>query len=132
MARRSCRRALWACLLSRGAAARLALRLEWRWGTCGSILDEHLGALEIETEAHFLQTGLAHGAAEAHLVVRVKHQKATAARADQLAAKRAILARQFIPAVDFAVAHTRRTLFLVFPVDIHQLGKACQVSAFQR
>ena len=46
---------------------------------------------EVEAEPHLLQAGLAHGLAQPRLVLGVEHQEAAAARADQLAADRAVL-----------------------------------------
>src|SRR5262245_36881012 len=62
-----------------------------------SSLEDHLGALEVEAEAHLAQSGLRHRPPQTHLLLGVEHQEATAAGADQLPAQRPICLRQLVP-----------------------------------
>ena len=48
-------------------------------------LDDNLRALEIEAEAYFGQSGLAHGMTQTHLVLGVEHKEAAAAGAGRAA-----------------------------------------------
>src|SRR5262249_41068945 len=97
-----------------------------------SLLEDHLGALEVEAEAHLAQAGLRHGTPQTHLLLGVEHQEATAAGADQLAAQRPVRLCQLVPLVDPVVAHRTAALLLVFPVDVHQLGEADEVAGLHR
>ena len=53
--------------------------------------EQHLRALEVEAEAHFLEAGLRHRRAQPAVVLGVEQQEAAAAGADELAADRAVL-----------------------------------------
>src|SRR5262245_19112072 len=97
-----------------------------------SSLEDDLGTLEVEAEAHLAQARLRHRPPQTHLLLGVEHQEATAAGTDQLAAQRPVRLRQLVPLVDPVVAHRTAALLLVFPVDVHQLGEAHQVAGLHR
>src|SRR4051812_6170078 len=87
------------------------------------LLNENLGALEVEAEAHLAQPGLTHGVAQLRFLLGVKHQKASAAGADELPAQSAIVHGVGVPLVDLTVAHRTRALFLALPVHVHEAGE---------
>src|SRR5262249_4956069 len=95
-------------------------------------LNHHFRALEVEAEAHFAQAGLRHRVTQAGLIFSIEHQEAAAARADQLAAERAVLHRHLIPRVNLAIAHSAAALLLILPVDIHQFSELPEVARLQR
>ena len=79
-----------------------------------------------------LQPGLPHGVTQSGLVLRIKHEETATARADELAAERAVGHRQVIPLVDFRIAHAPAALLFALPVHIHQPRELMQVAGFQR
>ena len=83
-------------------------------------------------KAHLGQPGLAHGMAQAHLVLGVEHQEAAAARPDQLAADRAVVHSEIVPVVDLRIGHAARALALVLPVLVHQPAEADEVARLER
>src|SRR5262249_35863594 len=91
-------------------------------------LDHRFGALEVEAEAHLFEPLLQHGVEEPSLVLRVEHEKAAAAGADQLSAERPVAHGYIVPRVNFGVRNVARALFLVLPMLVHQLSKAWQVA----
>src|SRR6266705_545974 len=103
-------------------------------GSMGSdmLLRDHLGALEIEVEAHLLQAGLAHGGAQAHPVLGVEHQEAAAAGPDQLAADRAVAHGEIVAGVDARVRHAARALALVLPMLVHEPAEPGKVARLER
>src|SRR5262249_3822293 len=90
-------------------------------------LEHHLRPFVVETEADLAQTGPRQRPPQPGLVLGVEHEKAATAGPDQLAAQGPVLARQIVPAVDVAVAHPATALFLVLPVDVHQLPEGVQI-----
>ena len=79
-----------------------------------------------------LQARHRHGVAQPRLVLGVEHQEAAAARADQLAAERAVRHGVIVPLVDRRIGHPAGALLLVLPVLVHQLAELGEVAAFQR
>src|SRR5260370_35815739 len=97
----------------------------------GSIPRDQLRAFVIETEADFAQSFAVHRAAQRVPILGVEQQKAATARAHQLAAERAVVAADFVPAIDALVGGAGRALALVQPVLVHQLAEAACVAALQ-
>ena len=95
-------------------------------------MDDCFRTFEVEPETYFGQSGADHRMAQFGFVVGVKHQKAAAARANQLAADRAVLDREFIPLVDLGVRHAAGTPLFVLPMLVHQLAEFDELTAFQR
>ena len=58
------------------------------------------------------------------LLLRIEHQEAASARADQLAAQSSIGASEVIPAIDVSATDPGGPLFLVKPMGMHDLGKS--------
>ncbi len=79
-----------------------------------------------------LHARLAHGVAQLRLVVGVEHQEAAAARADELAAQRAVGHGGVVPFVDLRVAHAAAAFLLALPMHVHQPGELLQVATFER
>src|SRR3954454_11724343 len=95
--------------------------------------NHQLRSLEIKTETHFLQSRLPHGMPQLRLVfLGVEHQEAAAAGADQLAAERAVGAREIVPFVDLRIAHAATARLLALPMLVHQPRELSQVTALQR
>src|SRR6266568_1106313 len=69
-----------------------------------NLRQQHFRSLEVEAEAHFLQSRLPHGLTQRRLVFRVEHKKPPAPRPDELAAERAMLQAALVPLVDVGVA----------------------------
>ena len=86
----------------------------------------------VEREPDLAQAFGVHRAAKRIPIIGVKQQEAAATRAHQLAADGAILAANFIPAIDAGVRGARRTLPFVQPMFVHQLAKTPRVTGFQR
>ena len=82
-----------------------------------------LGPLKIKPEADFPEPGLPHRVTQPALVLRVKHEKTAAARADEFAAEGAVGHGQVIPLVDFRIAHAAAALFFALPVHVHQAAQ---------
>src|SRR5690348_843241 len=61
---------------------------------------DDLGPLIVEAELDLHQPSFAHRPPDARLLLRVEHQEPAAAGADQLAADRAVVHRQVVPAID--------------------------------
>src|SRR5215469_771407 len=99
---------------------------------CILVSGHQLRAFVIESEADFAQTFLGHGFAERVAIVGVEEQESAAARADQLTADGAVLAADFIPAIDAIVGSAGRALLFAQPVLVQQLAEAARVAFFER
>src|SRR6266508_1366259 len=69
-------------------------------GSDGPLLRDDLGAFEVEAEADFGKPGCTHGVPQAGLVLGIEHQKASAARSDQLAADGTVRDGKIVPFID--------------------------------
>src|SRR5208282_5008069 len=101
-------------------------------GAFSNSRNHQLRSFKIEPEPDFLEPGLPHGVAESGLVFGVKHEKTAAARADELAAERAVGHREVIPLVDLRVAHAAAALFFALPVHVHEPREFLEFSVFER
>src|SRR5262245_19238288 len=90
------------------------------------------GTLEFKAEPDFLQSLFPHRMAQAWFVLGVKHEKASAPGANQLAAGRTVGEGAAIPMIDLFICHERASSFLMLPVNIHQAAELGYISAFQR
>src|SRR4051812_19254386 len=88
-----------------------------------STIDKHLGAREVEAEAHLAQPGADQRVAQPPAILGVEEQEAAAAGADQLAAEGAVTAAELVPGVDLGAAHARRAQALALPVLVHERGE---------
>src|SRR5258707_600144 len=104
-----------------------ASQREWRrWSS------QKLGTVEVEAKAQLAQPLVAHRRTQLFWPLRIEHQKATAAGADQLAAHRAMRSCHRVPAVDVGIAHPRRAPLFVLPMLVHQLAELDQVTSLER
>ncbi len=69
---------------------------------------------------------------QASLLLGVEEQEAAAARADQLAADRAVVERELVPAVDLGVGHQARALLLELPVLVHEAAERVELAGLDR
>ena len=83
------------------AACAIRSRLDKR---CTS--DNRLRPLKVEAEADFLEARHRHGMAQTRLVFGIEHQKAPAARADELSAGRSVRHCVIVPIVDRLIGHS--------------------------
>src|ERR1700737_4770417 len=86
----------------------------------------------IESEADFAQPFPLHGAPEQVAIVGIEQQKASAARAHQLAADCPIFAADLVPAIYAVVRSAGRACFFVQPMLMHQFPKAARMALLQR
>src|SRR5581483_8101332 len=82
-------------------------------------LNQDFRAFRFESKTDFGQTFLAHGMTKPGFIFGIEHQKPAAACADQLSAKCAVCHRAIVKLVDMLIAHLRRTLFFLLPMNIH-------------
>src|ERR1700736_2337034 len=70
----------------------------------------------------------------AHLVAvfGVEQQKSAAARADELAANRAVLHAKVIPLVDLGIAHAAGPTLLMLPMLMHQRAKLRRLAGLEK
>src|SRR5262249_7810337 len=66
------------------------------------------------------------------MVFRIQEQESAAARANQLASRSSILARELVPGVDLAVCHPPRTALFLLPLLVHQSCKRSHVAVRER
>src|ERR1700722_3670335 len=91
-------------------------------------VEDDLAAFEIETELEFAQAGIAHRFAEARLVFfAVEHEKATAARAGNLAAYGAVGLGELVPGVDVRIRNAVGEALFGKPVDVEKLSEAAKI-----
>ena len=63
---------------------------------------------------------------------RHEHQKTAAARSDEFPADRPVFHSQFIPLVNFWIAHAARAALLVLPMLVHQFAEEARIAFLER
>src|SRR6266511_1590331 len=96
-----------------------------------SVLDEDLRALVVEVEPDLGEALLRHRRAAQRPVLRAEAAEPTSPGAAELPAKRAVLHRGAVPAVDVLVRHALRALALAEPVLMHDPGVLPRVAPLE-